>query len=352
MDRIDRLVFLEWSNDKITEPENESYMWTFTHISDGYFTITSYDTNKYLTVAQFVDEVVELTDTQEGERSLWKPVLAEDGVRMKLVCKNTPNLVLGAGPSSNTVIELEQLSYTSDNEHSDEWSLIKVKKINCSDPIGQEVTNWCWIANAKMFAQNYCNGEISMSLDSACDEFGATIGESGNEEEIAEMIKIFLDSYQEQNTDFNASQFYPTVVRGTYDEDILINILEAGDVIVVGLVTKPIQSYQINNVEQTLANGHFYTITGYVSINGIIYFVALNSSSPLQNISNSNQNILQETQSGSNIDYSKGSVELFSHSKLVDGACALANEAENNYYWAATIICNDEFESWNRQPVY
>ena len=275
---------------------------------------------------------------------------------MKLVCKSTPELVLGAEPSFNDKVCLKQLSYTSDDEHSDEWSLIKVERINYSEPIGQEVANWCWIANAKMFAQNYCNGEISMSLGSACDEFGAAVGASGDEDEIAEMIPIFLDSYQEQNPDFNASQFYPTAVRVSYDVDVLISILEAGDVIVVGRVTIPTQSYQINNVEQTLANGHFYTITGYVSINGIIYFIALNSSSPLSNESNSNQNTLQVAQqvaqAGSNADYSQGSVELFSHSKLVDGTCALANEAEDNYYWAATIICNEEFMQWYRPPVY
>ena len=326
-----------WNNEKITESENERDRWTFTYVGDGYFHITSYDTNKYLTVTS--NQQLKLKDIEEGDSSLWKPVLVEDGVRIKLICKSRPELVLGVGPSINDNAQLRQLQYEFDDDHSDEWSLIKIQRINYGIPIGQQMTNWCWIANAKMFAQNYCDDEIILSLASACDAFGAAIGESGDEDEIVEMIQIFLNSYQEQDPDFDASQFSPTVVRGTYDEDMLINILEAGDVICVGRITTPAQNYQINR-EEGAVNGHFYTITGYVYINGINYFVALNSLSPLSISSDSDPNTLQVSEIDSNINYFRGSVKLFSHSKLMDGTCALANEDEDGYHWSATIICN------------
>ena len=177
---------------------------------------------------------------------------------------------------------------------------------------------------------------------------------TGNGDSIIRMIQIFFNSYIDQiaaNQNLNMEQFYPSSHDGIYSEYDLISILEAGDVVCVGRSAIHINREQGNHRETT-STGHFYIISGYMKINGINYFIALNSASPNIESQNSTNTPTDDVQTSSDVDYRQGLVELFSYDKLVCGTNALAGEAPDGSFWNLTIVRINEYYASTIIPPY
>ncbi len=326
----------EWVN-------GNDILWKMYHYSDGYYLLVTYDQTKCLTVNSLVHGNLELTEG-EDDWSLWKPIVSPDGSYVKLECKATASESLALSAPSFGTPKLQH-SQIGSSSSSFEWSLMKLKVLNMSEPIAQSSKGLCWIANAKMYAQNYCETEIQMDFNAAIKKYNYIHADdqnpTGNGDSIVNIIKIFLNEQSSDNQNIDFTQFYPQSHDGVYSESDLIAILEAGDVVCVGRSSISSRGVRESSGEET-DMGHFYTITGYMSINGNNYFVALNSASPSVNTAGENQN----NQSDSNIDYTRGQIELFSYNKLLYGTNPLPGEEPDGDRWDLTVVRNvDSYNS-------
>ena len=346
------LTKAEHTNGCIFSPlsDKDSLIWNLEHHHDGYFSLKLQSYNRYLYISPTSATYFELS-LQLEEGCYWKAISTNNGENIKLVSKNFPDLCFTLQENG---LSPQLSSYTDNDNYNDEWALIKIEKINLISPISQEKLNYCWIANAKMFAQNYCTEEIGLSLDQAYEKFQEinnqnnrsstetdepnnnsedNSSDSGSESGLADMVKIFLNAYKEDNETaehpIDVSQYYPIAYNNQMlSQEVLIDLLNNGDVACIGRGLIPTQR---DTDSTNAAVGHFYTVTGYLSMNDTIYFWVLNSGP---------YNVTPG-----------GSIELMSYNKLVYGRNALENETEDGYFWDATVICNSD-NRYSTIPYY
>ena len=154
------------------------------------------------------------------------------------------------------------------------WIFAKVEKNIIIEHVEQETSWWCWIASALMFVKHYFPdfGGVTRITQYNCAYYYFLRDQDyeGTVDDMPGSPKEAIDYY------FNTEGYaLPTIFLNgkIYEEKTIMQFIDDGHVLIINhrRYEKNGDIYQFNPDEP----GHMYVLTGYVLINGNIWFVLL-----------------------------------------------------------------------------
>lgn len=147
----------------------EHQKWDVLHVRDGYYRIVSLCGDKVISVP---------TDGFDSASTLWQAFYGEfDYQHWKITQTATGSYVLrpksaesyatdwcmgaGDGVLITNGRNVKQRAYTNDSDFKDEWILFSAEAL--SQVEGQQQSNWCWAASARMASMKYPHVTISQA---------------------------------------------------------------------------------------------------------------------------------------------------------------------------------------------
>lgn len=194
------------------------------------------------------------------------------------------------------------------------WIFAKVEKNIIIEHVEQETSWWCWIASAVMFMKHYFPffGTKDNQTQEACALAvkGTTADPSGS---AYDSLKYFLGT-------IGSSLDVTCTHEKIYSEDTLMKFLDDGHVLIIHRLWYNYQNgmYVFDNIRV----GHFYVLSGYVTIQGKTWFI-------LHDPSNSDDDESEAT--------------LMTYQKLRCGYDRTEDELRDDGFWCCAIVVNTEY---------
>ena len=278
----DKIISVELENastDNLTPLQQVGFhayeysQWEFKRQSDGYYTIKSVYSGKYVGVennSPFTEAAIlqYASDNVNGTR--WAILPSSSGnyiIASKVAGRN--NIVL-ARPTTSSVdgFDLTQLTYTNNSVYEDEWDLCLIGAVQPVELEAQVKTLWCWAATSRMFAKNYYPNITYTQEDAVIHVKGSNVNQAGSATEIIEAFRFYVSSEENEEDipDLLAKE------RQIYSENILKSILDQGHVVFLCR-----GRYNASNSRES---GHATLLIGYVFVDGNCMFLIRNPSAP------------------------------------------------------------------------
>ena len=247
--------------------------WEVTHTGDGYYTIRSmqlmeggylgYEDNSTNENETFSRANDQFSDTR------WAITKNTEG-KYEISPKNKPDHMMQIIPKNTGIIQI-----VPDNEASAyRWILVDTTHVLPVLYVAQEEKGWCWIASALMFVKHYFPdfGGVTRITQYNCAYYYFLRDQDyeGTVDDMPGSPKEAIDYY------FNTEGYaLPTIYLNgkIYEEKTIMQFIDDGHVLIINhrRYEKNGDIYQFNPDEP----GHMYVLTGYVLINGNIWFVLL-----------------------------------------------------------------------------
>lgn len=242
--------------------------WIITHEREGYYSIVSVASGKAITAPS--DEDASLTQTMfektygiaSKDEQLWQITKVTDGV-YTFSPKSDSSFYMAAGEGTfiSDARNVEKRDPRSDSK--DEWTLLRIGAINDVELEGQEMTEWCWAASARMFAKNYYPQLSATQEECVIKIKNGLVNDPGNILETEEAIYFYTESV------VNATMELYVTTNAVYTEDTMQEFLRNNHVILIG-------RGQYDNISIPVMNGgHATLISGYMFIEEKCWFLML-----------------------------------------------------------------------------
>ena len=155
-------------------------------------------------------------------------------------------------------ITLTQIPYTQDSDYKDEWIFKKIGALSTVELEGQQMSDWCWVTSARMFAKHYYPS-VTYTQSQAVEAVNGSIENSGGNKTLAATAMNYYVS--SLSTSFNTH----IIDKEIYSETWLKYFLDEGDVLYIS--TGNYYNSPIRN------GGHATLLIGYVCVDSECYFV-------------------------------------------------------------------------------
>lgn len=292
--------------------------WIFELGGGGYFKIKNVNSGKYLGVDSS-DTTKVKQYTTVTDYTLWKLTETSNG-RYKISCKASAlsGKVLSTSTStSGNGADLTMLAHVNDLDYRDEWYIFEIGSLMHIAVEGQQESNWCWAASARMFARNHYPGVLYTQSHAVQHVKGSVVNSGGTNAEAAKAMDYYISNIS--SASFNTSVLNYRI----YSEAILKNFLDEGYVIYIA------RGWYGNINDSTSRNsGHATVICGYIDINGTTRFVILDP-----------------------LPVNNGSYTLCSYQKIVNGRNCQADEIPDTGVWDGTIVIKTSYHT-STLPYY
>ncbi len=288
--------------------------WNVTHVGSGYYKIISYVSGYALTAPSENNESITQTEYDPGDNTQkWIVTIVGDGTYKFSPLSDTLSYMAASnswlGENGRNV---EKRDPQSDGK--DEWTLLRIGTINDVELEGQEETEWCWAASARMFAKNYYPQLSATQEECVIKIKTSLVNEAGSVEEAKEAIYFYTESV------VNATMELHVATNAVYTEDTMQRFLRNNHVIYIS-------RGQYNNInDSTRDGGHATLISGYMFIEEKCWFLMLDP-------------------------WDGGSYCLLPYEQIVNGRTVINGVAYDQKVWDRCIVY-DTFYADNTIPYF
>lgn len=237
--------------------------WNVTHIGSGYYKIISYVSGYALTAPSQNNESITQTEYDSSNNAQkWIVTIVGDGSYKLSPLSDTSSYMAVSGSwGGENGRNVEKRVDLSDGK--DEWTLLRIGAINDVELEGQEMTEWCWAASARMFAKNYYPQLSATQEECVIKIKNGLVNDPGNILETEEAIYFYTESV------VNATMELYVTTNAVYTEDTMQEFLRNNHVILIG-------RGQYDNISIPVMNGgHATLISGYMFIEEKCWFLML-----------------------------------------------------------------------------
>lgn len=300
----------------------QEQQWEITHDGDGYYTIRSIcgETGGYLGYEMNEannDEILSRANDQYSD-TRWKIDRNEDG-KYEISPKDNQGYMMQAvhAGSGALCVELDE------NATQYRWILVNTEHILDAEYIAQETDAWCWIASAKMFLMHHIplphfgDSEDQTQLACAMYFYDPTSTKYSSIYDMGGSPKAAVDYYL-GTTDYPLNVTY--VQKQIFSKETLMQFIDEGHVLIIN---RQWYDAKDNGYEWDENNpGHMYVLTGYVWIEGTVWFVLLDPGPGAES----------------------GAAKLMTYEKLCCGYDKSDDEVGDTGFWWGSVVVDPEFD--------
>ena len=243
----------------------EHQEWILTRVYNDYYSVISAKSGKAVAVrSTYVDSgmgVLAQETYNSLDRQLWKFEETTNGtyvVRPKSAESYSTDWCMSTTLSTSEGKSVIQSAYWADNDLNDEWILAYIETSSDVEHEGQQMSMWCWVTAARIFAKHYYGPEVTRTQSEAVAFVRGRITNDGGFEDYGKTaIEYYIGNIDDAALNLQYAKSDSPSTKKIYSEEILRRFLDDGHVV---YITR--NRYK----EGEYDGGHVTVITGYVSI--------------------------------------------------------------------------------------
>lgn len=251
--------------------DSEIQQWNVRYLNNGYYKITSRISHKSLAIPAGNENANNSQIVQESysglDRQQWSLSVSNSGfIVMRPKSSEsypTSDWAIAVKTNENGIPKsVVQNVYVNNSNMNDEWTFNKTTDTGA--PLRpQEMSNWCWVASAEMFAKNYYRVLHYSQSDVVEYVKGDIVDVAGNNIDITSAIYKFSSSYSPSVIAFGGEYIYSC--------SMLMEFIDDGHVLAI-----TIGEYNQLNSSRNPLNSHEVLVYGYVTINDTVMVMIRN----------------------------------------------------------------------------
>ena len=307
--------------------------WVFVQQANGYYTIQSEYGNKYYigisSTSTHLNNVKLYSEVSDA--TLWN-VYVSSSSELILEPKTAMGKALYA-PNTSSGLELQLNWMCSENNSLDRWK-IEVPPSTILE--GQQMSNWCWAAAARMFARHYYDGVTRTQAQAVEQIMGTVENIGGQQDEIGDAIKYYIATIPGASLDLICNDCTYVENSKIYSEGILRQFLNDGHVVCVT------RTPYINNVR--LSSAHAYIVCGYS--------MEYNNGSLSCIYTVYNPSPVEKPEPWDEPTETLGKIYLRSYDWICNGKNVSEEDGQDPYVWEGFVVVNTEYSLDTIDPIY
>lgn len=281
--------------------------WNLIHIKDGYYKITSPQSEKALTAPSSKNSAITQTEYTDRDEQLWKIILTSEGYKISPKSNTAYYMAAGSSLLSGNGRNVEMRASQSDKK--DEWILVRIGYASLVAGEGQQKSNWCWVTAARMFSKHSYSSVTYTQTDAVTYVKGSAENVAGTRADAQQAINYYISNISGASISTVVKEF------AVYSEENLVRFLDDGHVVYISRGW-----YSDMNDSESRNGGHATLIYGYTVIDSEIWFLVRDP-----------------------WPVNEGETYMISYEKLCKGNEYRPSEEADNGVWYASIVVNTSY---------